>query len=998
MGASFDIRMKGQAKANTVLTALGDGNVGIGTTSPSEIVHIKKDINGGSNTILENQDAGNGVYSAYEARNGASITTGIRMGILGTGWSTFGGFVQDGSFLSSEADLSGGLSIINKNTSSPIRFYTAGFAAINERMRITETGNVGIGTTSPSELLHVSGNGLFQNGSGSGGNKVDIQFFDTDNSITGEGSAFLNIRAFQSTAAADVAKIRLRNNGSTGVGANIVGLFSNNNSNTANAELAFTTANAGAETEAMRIDESGNVGIGTTNPTSKLTVKSQGNNWNDGISIEDDATTNVFQIVHDDRFRIGYNSETRFQVKTTGEVGVGKTDPTGFFQVTPDQDITFDSTFYVGRNGNVGIGTTSPAEKLSVVETVDAKQAATIKGANTGTGTGFYSQLGIVNTNSSANTIVGVELNHSNAASTEKTAASLEATLNDVTSGTEQGNLRINTMTSGTVTEKMRIDAAGNVGIGTTSPTYKLDVAHSDGLAITVKHSTKEDSDISYSNLVTGTDLSGDITWLIGDGSSAQKTIYVGARGGANDYDLRLQTASLDRMTVTAAGNVGIGTTSPTRKLQVQDGSSLLYNPSGNGLEVYGASHFERAGTPMNIRETTNNGSSLGGINFERGDGSGTDMAISTIGDLSNGVESIVVTNSVATNLVTFRNDGNVGIGTTNPQNSLEVAGSVLVGGPTNATGALYSWTNDNLRILSGNTGGAGVMLGATTGNDPLAPDYHMRIDGATGNVGIGTTSPSEKIEFSNRNNIKTGRSYIGEYGGGDGLILGNNIGAGNSNVALYKSTGTNASSAIELVYSKGIAFHTFPSGVLNTGDTAFKNSPASAYERLRITPQGNVGIGTTSPSQKLHVIGNILASGTITPDYVFEKYFEGKSKLNPKYEMLSLSDIEKYTKKHKHLPGVPSAKEISANGGIMINRATEINLEKIEELYLHTIELSKDKDALLETNKAQQDQIENQQDQIENQQDQIENQQDQMNDLKSELKELRKLVMKKID
>ena len=57
---------------------------------------------------------------------------------------------------------------------------------------------------------------------------------------------------------------------------------------------------------------------------------------------------------------------------------------------------------------------------------------------------------------------------------------------------------------------------------------------------------------------------------------------------------------------------------------------------------------------------------------------------------------------------------------------------------------------------------------------------------------------------------------------------------------------------------------------------------------------------------------------------------------------MLSLQEIEEFTRKNKHLPGVPSADEVKAKGGILVNRATEINLEKIEELFLHTIEQEK--------------------------------------------------------
>jgi hypothetical protein len=99
----------------------------------------------------------------------------------------------------------------------------------------------------------------------------------------------------------------------------------------------------------------------------------------------------------------------------------------------------------------------------------------------------------------------------------------------------------------------------------------------------------------------------------------------------------------------------------------------------------------------------------------------------------------------------------------------------------------------------------------------------------------------------------------------------------------------------------------------------------------LVIKNNGFVGIGLQNPTQKLHVDGNIIASGTITPDYVFENYFEGKSERNPEYEFTPIQKAEHFVKKNKHLPGVPSAADIEKQGGIIINRATEINLEKIE-------------------------------------------------------------------
>lgn len=113
------------------------------------------------------------------------------------------------------------------------------------------------------------------------------------------------------------------------------------------------------------------------------------------------------------------------------------------------------------------------------------------------------------------------------------------------------------------------------------------------------------------------------------------------------------------------------------------------------------------------------------------------------------------------------------------------------------------------------------------------------------------------------------------------------------------------------------------------------------------INNSGNVGIGVQDPSEKLQVNGNILATGTIVPDYVFEHYFEGKSKLNPEYTFTDLEETIEFTKKNHHLPGIPSAKKIEKQGGILINRAVEQNLEKIEELYLHLYELHQKKDSL---------------------------------------------------
>ncbi|MBL6873133.1 MAG: hypothetical protein ISR00_04175 [Flavobacteriales bacterium] len=128
--------------------------------------------------------------------------------------------------------------------------------------------------------------------------------------------------------------------------------------------------------------------------------------------------------------------------------------------------------------------------------------------------------------------------------------------------------------------------------------------------------------------------------------------------------------------------------------------------------------------------------------------------------------------------------------------------------------------------------------------------------------------------------------------------------------------------------------------------------SPTGAFQvgnnQFIIANNGNAGIGI-NPTEKLHVSGNILASGTITPDYVFESYFEGKSQLKPEYQFTELEKTIEFAKKHHHLPNIPSAKEVKKQGGILLNKAVEQNLEKIEELFLHLYELNLKKDSLKE-------------------------------------------------
>ena len=116
------------------------------------------------------------------------------------------------------------------------------------------------------------------------------------------------------------------------------------------------------------------------------------------------------------------------------------------------------------------------------------------------------------------------------------------------------------------------------------------------------------------------------------------------------------------------------------------------------------------------------------------------------------------------------------------------------------------------------------------------------------------------------------------------------------------------------------------------------------AFERMRINSNGNVGIGITDPgSFKLAVNGKtwsteVQVAVSRPPDYVFE----------PTYDLKQLAEIETYIKENKHLPEVPSAKEMEKNG-VQLGEMNMLLLRKIEELTLYILDQNKEIEKLKE-------------------------------------------------
>jgi uncharacterized protein YaiE (UPF0345 family) len=187
------------------------------------------------------------------------------------------------------------------------------------------------------------------------------------------------------------------------------------------------------------------------------------------------------------------------------------------------------------------------------------------------------------------------------------------------------------------------------------------------------------------------------------------------------------------------------------------------------------------------------------------------------------------------------------------------------------------------------------------------------------GRLGLGTLTPDSKLEVVGDLNLK--------YNSSDGYWL-RHTDLGGNIIAGFKRSGND----FLLRAFDGIGF-------------SVGNTEARA---VTILINGNFGIGTTTPQEKLTVNGKIRANeikvdGAGTPDYVFE---EG-------YKVATLKALESYIKANKHLPELPSAREMERDG-MAVGEMNKLLLKKIEELTLHLIEKDKQYDELFNDMKKQ--------------------------------------------
>ena len=217
------------------------------------------------------------------------------------------------------------------------------------------------------------------------------------------------------------------------------------------------------------------------------------------------------------------------------------------------------------------------------------------------------------------------------------------------------------------------------------------------------------------------------------------------------------------------------------------------------------------------------------------------------------------------------------------------------------------------------------------------------------GNVGIGIYEPKSRLhvmgaplgqQADNESLVAIVEGKVSPTGNNSKLQILNKRFAEGSNwrdtsLRLQRVIDNSPQSFIDFglkAYNSGIAF-----GTLYDNERTIK---------MIINDDGKVGIGSLSPDSELTVKGTIhceevLVDLSVPADYVFEKYYEGKSSLKANYNMPTLEEVEAFTKANHHLPEVPSAKDIQDNG-LELKEMTNILLQKIEELTLYTIEQEK--------------------------------------------------------
>ena len=458
----------------------------------------------------------------------------------------------------------GGFSSSQNNTA--ICFSTAesetALQAGNERMRITSSGNVGIGTISPAKRLHIEDTA--DNADVIALTVVNNDYASTE---TGQSVSIMGSVMGASSTLVSCGKILFGKDDDFDDAAARDG------------HIAFHTRLSNTQAEKMRITSDGYVGIGTASPETELEIVSS-LTGRPNIFLTTSSTSElhggalVFRNAETDGFLqegkiLGeifgkmYDSTDEDYLNTAGILF--KMDDDGannvaagniIFQTNPGS-ASLAEVMRIDKDGNVGIGAATPAQLLHIqgASGFDGATPVTLRIQSSNNGT-WIDEAIPAQIEFATSDVTGAGDGGA------KCAIKLYA---DSTGGGDLG-LSFYTTTNGTtMAEQMRIDHTGNVGIGTTSPVSPLEVAvNGDGNAF-MSISSDDDSAGSASNRNAG------IKFRL-------RTLVKGTVGydSSDDVMRLLYATSLDAasgISIDSSGNVGIGSTSPAALLELQQGA-----------------------------------------------------------------------------------------------------------------------------------------------------------------------------------------------------------------------------------------------------------------------------------------------------------------------------------------------------------------------------------------------------------------------------------------